>query len=355
MIMMTTKCIVFASLLPFIFLILAASGASGYFLTEDSTSENSNGLSSTNGRVRSAGPNETGLTGPDLIRLGYASKATGREREFYVFLPEGYGLDDATSNKEPFDGWPVILFLHGNGERGNAQDELGFALIHGPVYEAWVQKRSLPFVMIVPQLPMYGMGEVDYIANRNHDRIPQRLEEGVPPRRPASRPDFPMKGQTPASPDSMPHPPEGPPDGWYRLEQDLLDILDTVDQRFAIDPDRVYLTGISYGGFGTWYMAARHPERFAAIAPVVGYGHPAGVDPIAEHELPVWCFAGGRDRVVEPRYFYPTMNRLEELGHDNIRFTIHEDMGHDTWVRVYKGRDLYDWFLEHRRSDRAGW
>ncbi len=288
-----------------------------------------------------AGKFDTAPVGPELLRVSYQSEATGEERDFFVYLPDGYG-STSTGKK-----WPVMLFLHGNGERGDAKEELDFVMIHGPLYEAWVRKRNLPFIIVAPQLPIYSMGEAGYIANRSRESIPWRLDEGVPERRPASRPPTPMQGAAPV--EVMPHPPEGPPDGWYRLENDLPAILDQVEQEFDADPDRVYLTGISYGGFGTWHIAGRHPQRFAAIAPVVGYGHPDGVAPIAEHRLPVWCFSGGRDMVVEPRYFYPALNRLEELGHTEVRFTSHEDMGHDAWVRIYAGQDLYDWMLQHSR------
>ncbi len=307
--------------------------------------------SATNDAMRAHGSAATGSgpAGPELLRISYISEATGQERDYFVYLPDGYntGSNTGTSHTSTEKKWPVMMFLHGNGERGDAKGELDYVMIHGPLYEAWVRKRNLPFIIVVPQLPMYGMSEVDYIANRTRESIPERLEEGVPDRRPASQPGMPMNGEDAAG--AMPHPPEGPPDGWYRLENDLLAILDQVEQKFAADPDRVYLTGISYGGFGTWHMAGRHPERFAAIAPVVGYGHPDGVAPIAEYQLPVWCFAGGRDTVVEPRYFYPALNRLEELGHTSVRFTNHEDMGHDAWVRIYAGQDLYDWMLDHRR------
>ncbi len=316
--------------------------ASGLLEDTSGVSEDETGLSKNSPGIE--------VAGPELRRMSYISAATGKERDYFVYLPEGYGQDgDSDSSK-----WPLMLFLHGNGERGDAKEELDYVMIHGPLYEAWVRRRDLPFVIVAPQLPMYGMDERhDYIANRTPDMIPRRLEEGVSPRRPASVPAFPMDGATSVDPTAMPYPPEGPPDGWYRLEHDLMDILDQVEEKFLVDADRVYLTGISYGGFGTWHIAARHPERFAAIAPVVGYGHPDGVEPIARHGLPVWCFAGGRDAVVPPQYFYLAMNRLQELGHTGILFTNHEDMGHDAWVRIYAGQDLYDWFLKHSRSDRA--
>jgi predicted peptidase len=119
--------------------------------------------------------------------------------------------------------------------------------------------------------------------------------------------------------------------------------------KYKGDPKRVYLTGISLGGFGTWYLASKHPEKFAAIAPVVGYGLPAMAPALTQPPMPMWVFAGGRDDTVKARYFYPLLNELEKLGHPEVRFTIEADMGHDTWIRVYMGRDLYDWFLTHSK------
>ena len=127
-------------------------------------------------------------------------------------------------------------------------------------------------------------------------------------------------------------------------------LLDSSLERFSIDRERVYLTGLSYGGFGTWYLASRHPRRFAAIAPVVGWGHPDLMAPLAERRMPIWVFAGGRDKAVEVEYFYSGLNELERLGHREVRFTIHEDAGHDAWKRIYAGRDLYDWLLTHSLS-----
>jgi predicted peptidase len=279
---------------------------------------------------------------PELTRVSYMSEATGAERDFFVYLPAGYRSD-------PQKKWPVMMFLHGNGERGNAKDELDYVMVHGPLSEAWAQKRDLPFIIVVPQLPMYGMDEqTDYIRNRTRDIIPRRLEEGVPPRRAISEQTTPMTVEP--VPDSMPHPPEGPVYGWFMLENDLIRIVDQILAGYAADENRVYLTGISYGGYGTWYMAANHPEKFAAIAPVVGYGHPDQAEPIARHQLPVWAFAGGRDMVVPSSHFYPALNALESYGHNHVLFTIHADMGHDAWKRIYTGNDLYDWMLEQRRE-----
>lgn len=278
-----------------------------------------------------------------LLRVSYVSSVDELRREYFVYLPQGY-------NTDPQRRWPIMLFLHGNGERGNGLDELDYVLTHGPLYDAWIQRRDLPFIVIAPQLHMFGMDKkADYIAQRTRAQIPQRLASGVPPRAPA----FATVGPITTGDEilDMREVPPLLPVGWDMVEQDLLHMLDQVGSSFRVDHERVYLTGMSYGGFGTWYMASRHPERFAAIAPVVGWGHPDLMAPIAQAKLPVWAFAGGRDTAVEKKFFYAGLNRLEELSEAEVRFTVHEDMAHDAWTRIYGGEDLYRWLLLHRLRD----
>ena len=143
------------------------------------------------------------------------------------------------------------------------------------------------------------------------------------------------------------------PQGWELLETDLIAMLDNVQAKYRVNVNKTYLSGLSYGGFGTWYMASKYPERFAAIAPVVGWGHPSLMAPIAEHQLPVWQFAGGRDSAVNIKYFYAGLDILETLGHNDVRFTVHEDKGHDAWTRVYSGDDLYQWLLSYEINKQA--
>lgn len=275
-------------------------------------------------------------SGPELRRVSYQSRRTGAARDYFVYLPPGHAQQKS---------WPVMLFLHGNGERGDARGELDYVLAHGPLYEAWCRKRDLPFVIVSPQLPMFGQGDVDYIKSRTPAQIPRRLPGGVParPDERNSRLDEAMNGKL--ADGKLPDGPQGPVDGWFELGDELIQIVDRTVANYRGDPKRVYLTGLSYGGFGTWDLAARHAQRFAAMAPIVGYGHPAHAAPIAKAKLPVWCIAGGRDGVVPARFFYPVLNELEKLGHTDVRFTNHEDLGHFTWVRAYGGEDLYSWML----------
>ncbi|MEO9852054.1 MAG: alpha/beta hydrolase-fold protein [Reichenbachiella sp.] len=276
----------------------------------------------------------------ELKRIFYTSTADQSEREFLLFLPKGYGDD-------PKKEWPVLLFLHGNGERGNGTTELDFVMVHGPLYEAWIQKRNLPFIIIGPQLHMFGMdAHAKYIADRTLDQLPKQLNEGTPEREAKWKSDVQVNGSI--SDINYPYKAWGPPMGWEKVERDLINILDSVNENYQADPSRTYLTGLSYGGFGTWYMASKYPEKFAAISPVVGWGHVELMKPLAESKMPIWCFAGGRDQVIEVKYFYPGLNELERLGHE-VRFTIQSDMGHDTWKRVYAGEDIYNWFLSYSR------
>lgn len=281
-----------------------------------------------------------------LLRIPYKSSVDGASRNFLVYLPKGYELD---AEKQ----WPVLLFLHGNGERGDGNIELDFTMKHGPLYEAWIQRKDLPFIIISPQLHMFGMddlGDAD-LNGRTIGTIPRRLEQGLPKREADFATPEPMHGaQPPAIFDLDPL----PINGWDKVEEDLLHILGHVTTNYRTDSHRLYLSGLSYGGYGTWFMASKHPTRFAAISPVVGWGHPDLMAPIAEYKIPVWAFAGGRDVTVESRLFFAGVNKLEELGHPNVRFTIHEDMGHDAWKRIYAGEDIYNWLLSHSLDQVSG-
>lgn len=293
-------------------------------------------------QVGSQVANPSPQLGDQLLRVDYLSQLDQQSHQYFVYLPRGYS---ANSNKR----WPLMLFLHGNGERGNGRDELDYVIKNGPLYEAWIQKKPLPFIIISPQLPMYGMDKnKPYIANRTRAEIPLRLAEGVP-ERPARFPTPQAMSAGETVTDMSQVKPLWPV-GWNKVEADLLAMLAAVQKNFRTDASRVYLTGLSYGGQGTWYMASKHPQLFAAILPVVGWGHPDLMAPIAKADLPVWAFAGGRDTSVDKKYFYAGLNKLEQLGATQVRFTVEEDMNHDTWTRVYAGDDIYTWLLAQRQG-----
>lgn len=281
------------------------------------------------------------LSEPELKRISYISELDSLERDFFLYLPKGYYND--TSKQ-----WPIVMHLHGNGERGNGKEDLKWVTKHGPLMEAWVQKRDFPFILIVPQLHMLGMDTIkSYIANRDATTIPKRITDGIPGRIPIGNTSSFQKPE--ASP--LPYPKEGNIRGWYLVENDLLKLLSLIQHDYRGDKKRSYLTGLSYGGFGTWYMAGSNPKTFAAIVPVCGWGHPDIMKAIAAQKIPTWCFAGEKDDIIQLQHFYPGFKKLDALNFKNYKFTIVPNVGHDVWKPVYQGEKVYDWLLKHALND----
>jgi len=191
-------------------------------------------------------------------------------------------------------GWPLLLFLHGAGERG---DNLTLVAKHGPP-KLVARNREFPFVIVSPQCPA--------------DRI------------------------------------------WD--DDALLALLDEVIARFRIDPRRVYVTGLSMGGYGTWNLGLKYPERFAAIAPICGGG--SGADVLlastvkgrALRSLAVWAFHGARDAVVPLIESKVMVATLRKAGCRKVKLTVYPDAEHDSYTRTYDRPELYKWFLSHRRK-----
>ena len=119
------------------------------------------------------------------------------------------------------------------------------------------------------------------------------------------------------------------------------------EESINIDQDRIYLTGLSMGGFGAWSLAAEYPGRFAAIAPVCGGGNPLEAGSLAH--LPIWVFHGAKDTVVPVEKSREMVAALENAG-GNVRFTVYPDSEHDSWTETYNNPELYEWFLTYTRS-----
>lgn len=135
----------------------------------------------------------------------------------------------------------------------------------------------------------------------------------------------------------------------------LLALLDDVAGDPSIDPERVYLTGLSMGGFGVWSLGLRHPERFAALAPICGGGRVRDVTAAASHRGPalrtlgVWAFHGAGDRVVPLEESERMIAALQRAGVPDVKFTVYPDAGHDAWTAAYANPELYAWLLRHQR------
>lgn len=273
-----------------------------------------------------------------LLRETYRSEVTGKDREYYVFLPRGYAAD-------PTRRWPLILFLHGAGERGDGRTDLQKVLAHGPLMEAWIQRRDLPFVMIVPQAP-YPDDRASTSASP--PVFKEKRDASAPPPRPE-----PFADTAPIPEDWGPLRDRGSgiaANPWVRMQKELVAMIENTARTYRVDRARVYLTGISMGGFGTFAIAAARPDLFAAVAPICGGGDPATLDALASSQRPIWIFHGARDRLVPPIESLRMANALLAKGHRATRFTMHHDLDHDVWVRVYAGEDFYTWLLAQSLS-----
>ena len=128
-------------------------------------------------------------------------------------------------------------------------------------------------------------------------------------------------------------------------------LLDDVAARYVVDERRVYLTGLSMGGYGSWHLAAKHPGRFAAVVPICGggawhAGFPSKVQVL--RETPVWVFHGAKDGTVPLSESEVLVVKLRECGGD-VRFTVYLEAGHDSWTDTYSNPELYEWLLAQRK------
>ena len=127
----------------------------------------------------------------------------------------------------------------------------------------------------------------------------------------------------------------------------LIGLLDHVVSKYRVDPRRIYLTGLSMGGYGTWSLAARAPDRFAAIVPICGGGSPDNAEKLKN--LPIWVFHGAKDRVVPVSRSEQMVEAIKAVG-GNVKFTVYPDVAHDSWTETYNDPKLYEWLLKHKRE-----
>lgn len=207
--------------------------------------------------------------------------------DYLLFLPKGY---EANPDKR----WPLILFLHGSGERGT---NIWKVATHGPPKNV-TEDPDFPFILVSPQCP----------------------------------------------------------EGRIWSNEELLGLLDEITRKYAVDLNRIYLTGLSMGGYGTWNLGLAYPEKFAAMAPICG-----GADlihailskrekPQALKTLGVWAFHGGKDPEVPFEESQRMVEALKNIGVSDVKLTIYPEAGHDSWTETYKNPELYRWFLEHKRT-----
>ncbi len=183
---------------------------------------------------------------------------------------------------------------------------------------------------------LHGSREVGYDV--------QRLRRAVLPQMVEANPDFPFIVLSPQSPSAA--------QGWYPALGAIRALLDDLQARLAIDPDRIYLTGLSMGGYGAWALAMSDPQRFAAIVPVVGGYFYNARQLCALRDKPIWVFGARRDRNVPLRASEVVVRALESCG-GAPRFTIFEDADHDRgWQLAYAMPELYEWLLAQHNTSR---
>ena len=200
---------------------------------------------------------------------------------YLLHVPEGGGKH------------PVILFLHGRGERGSDLDKIR---VHG-IPRVVDENPDFPFITVSPQCPGYT--------------------------------------------------------SWFLISDALEALVDDLLKRDDVDPTRFYLTGLCMGGYGVWHLAAQRPETFAAIAPICGgaswmNGFPERVEQLIH--TPVWAFHGGDDPIVPLSEQQQLIDALKPISKADVRFTVYPECGHDSWTPTYAHLELYDWFLQHRRG-----
>ena len=205
---------------------------------------------------------------------------------YLLYLPGGYGQD-------PQQRWPLVLFLHGSGERGDNPNAL---VEHG---------------------------------------LPRLLTTTL---------DFPAIVLSPQAPEDM---------VWWGAELNGVSaLLDHVQANYAVDSKRIYLTGLSMGGFGAWALALQYPQRFAAVVPVAG-GWDSERDSVPRNicaikAVPIWVFHGAQDDIVLPKKAQLMVDALKKCGVD-VRFTLYPEADHrESFERAYDDPELYAWMFEQQ-------
>lgn len=203
--------------------------------------------------------------------------------DYWLFLPKDY---DSSSDKQ----YPLLLFLHGSGERGSDPDKVKK---HGPpkLLDEPDRAASWPFITVSPQCP--------------DDRR------------------------------------------WSPLQ--LVRLLDEIEQKYKVDRDRIYVTGLSMGGNGTWSLLYHFGDRFAAGAPVCGFCDPQVGGALVG--IPLRVFHGARDEIVLPESSTETVRAIRQAGGERVDLTMYPEAAHDSWTETYGNSKLYDWFLEQKRPE----
>ena len=224
------------------------------------------------------------LLGDDhMLERSFIYKANNEEQVdlgYILYLPAEYENIDRS--------FPLVLFLHGAGERG---DDLEKIKIHG-IPRLISEGRTFPFICIAPQCPEGGYWD---------------------------RPEY---------------------------VSTLISLVKEMEKEHSVDSNRIYCTGLSMGGLGTLAMAIREPKLFSAIIPVCGGADMENIHKLSE--LPIWLFHGDRDDVIPLDNSIAIYQDLR-LVNEHIFLTVYGDVYHDSWTETYENDDTYDWLLKYKK------
>lgn len=210
---------------------------------------------------------------------GFEARAQQRPEKFIRETDYLLSLPDGY-DKDSTQHWPLVIFLHGSGESGV---DLEKVKTHGPPKLVAAGKK-FPFILVSPQAQ---------------------------------------------------HPFDWEPDNLYHL-------LVYIKQQYRVAESRIYLTGLSMGGFGTWALAMKHPEEFAAILPICGGGDTT--DAWKLRHTAVWCFHGALDQTVPVARDEQMVNAVRQYN-PSAKFTVYPDADHNSWERTYNNDSVYEWML----------
>jgi predicted peptidase len=191
--------------------------------------------------------------------------------------------------KETNKRWPLILFLHGIGERG---ENLNLVKLHG-IPKIVESNNDFQFITLSPQCPL----EFDWRDDKIQDKVISILEDFI--------------------------------------------------ENNNVDKERVYITGLSMGGYGTWAIISKRPEIFAAAIPICGGGDHTKVGKLKN--LPIWAFHGADDQVIKVEETIKMVDAINAVN-GKIKFTLYPDTDHDSWSKTYNNKSIYNWLLSHSRN-----